>query len=51
MKDITGGDFRHPKRVWEDFEIKNRDSYHDLNVQSNKVLPIDVFMNFQDMCL
>ena len=22
MEDITGGDFRHVKRVWEDFEIK-----------------------------
>ena len=28
MKDITDADYRHAKRVWEDFEIKNFGKYH-----------------------
>ena len=29
MKDFTDADYRHAKRVWEDFEIKNVGKYHD----------------------
>ena len=47
MKYFTRGDFRHAKTVWGEFEIKSRGNYHDLHVQSSKVLLVDVFMNFQ----
>ena len=32
MEDITDADYRHAKRVWKDFEIKNLGKYHDLYV-------------------
>ena len=32
MKYITDADYKHAKRVWEDFEIKNLREYHDLFV-------------------
>ena len=33
------------------FEIKNLGEYHDLYVQSGRLLLADVFENFQNMCL
>ena len=46
MEGITKGDFRHPKRVSDYFEIKNIGDYHNLFIQSNKILLVDVFVNF-----
>ena len=39
------------KKVWEAFEIKNVDDYHDLYVQCDTFLLADVFENFRNMCL
>ena len=41
----------HIKGVCKDFEIKKLGEYHDLYVQSNTLLLVDVFENFQNMCL
>ena len=41
----------HTKGVCKDFEIKKLGEYHDLYVQSNTLLLVDVFENFQNMCL
>ena len=49
MKDITGIDYAHTKRVCKDFEIKNLGEYHDLYVQSNTLLSADIFENFRNM--
>ena len=46
MKNIIYVDHRHVKRVWKDFEIKSRDKYHDLHVQSNKPLVANVSEHF-----
>ena len=35
MEDITDADYRHPKRVCKEFEIKHLGKYHDLYVQSD----------------
>ena len=51
MEDITDADYMHRKRVCKDFEIKNVGEYHDLYVQSNKLLLADVFENLRNMCL
>ena len=32
IEDITDADYKHKKRVWEDFSIKNLGEYHDLYV-------------------
>ena len=51
MEDITDVDYAHTKRHCKDFETKNLGEYHDLYVQTNKLLLADVFENFRNMCL
>ena len=46
MEGITNADYKHPKWVWEDVEIKNLGEYYDLHVQSNTLLLTDVFESF-----
>ena len=48
---ISNEDYEHSQKVWEVFEINNRDEYHDLYVQSDTLLVADVFENFRNMCL
>ena len=50
-EDITDDDYTYAKRVCKDFEIKNLGEYHDLYVQSNRLLLADVFENSRNMCL
>ena len=50
MEDITAADYSHVKRVCKYFEIKNLEEYYDLYVQSGKLLLVDVFENFRNMC-
>ena len=42
-EDITDADYTHAKRVCKDFEIKNLGEYHDLYVQSDTLILVDVF--------
>ena len=49
MEDITDKDYLHSKRVCKYFKIRNVGDYHDLHVQSDKLLLADVFENFQSM--
>ena len=39
------------KSVCKDFETENLGEYHDLYVQSNTLLLVDVFKTFRNMCL
>ena len=48
---ITNADYMHAKRFYKDFEIKNLRKYHDLYVQSDTLLLVDVFENFRNMCI
>ena len=50
MEDITDPDYKHAKKVSEDFKIKDLGDYHDLHVQSDTLLPADVFENFRNKC-
>ena len=50
MKDVTDADYVHAKRVCKYFEVKNLWEYHDLHVQRDTLLLVDVFENFQNMC-
>ena len=38
MKDITDTDYSHAKRDFKDFGIKNLREYHDLHVQSDRLM-------------
>ena len=51
LENITDKDYEHVKKVWEAFEIKNLEEYHDLHVQCDTFLLADVFKNFRNMCL
>ena len=51
MEQITGIDYRHAKKVFDKFCIKDLGKYHDLYVQSDTLLLADVFENFRDMCI
>ena len=51
MEDITGAHYKHGKRVSKDFKMKNLRDYHDLYLESDTTLLVDVFENFRDMCL
>ena len=51
MDDITDAHYVHAKRVCKDFETKNLGEYHDLYVQNNTLLLVDVLENFRNTCL
>ena len=43
MENITGAVYRHTERVLKYFKNKNLAHYHDLYVQSDTLLLVDVF--------
>ena len=49
MEGVTDVDYAHAKRVCKDFETKNLGEYHELYVQSDTLLLIDVFENSRNM--
>ena len=49
MEDITDAGYVYAKRVCKNFEIKNLGEYHDLYVQNDTLLLVDVFENFRNM--
>ena len=51
MQDITYTDYKYTKKVWEDFESKNLVDHHDLYVQSDRFLQVDIFVNFRNKCI
>ena len=51
MEDITDVDHRNAKRVFKSLNNKNLGDYHDLYVQSDTLLLVDVFENFRNMCV
>ena len=51
MEDISDIDYRHANNVFKVFRLENLGDYHDLYVQSDTLLLVDVFNNFRDMCL
>ena len=50
IESITNVDYRHAKRVYKKFNIKNLGENHDLYVQSDTLLLADVFKNFRNLC-
>ena len=51
LQGISDKDYAHAQKIWNVFEIKNRDEYHDWYVQSDTLLLSDVFENFRNKCL
>ena len=51
MENIDDIDYRHGNNVFKRFKLKNLGEYHDLYVQSDTLLLVDVFENFRKTCL
>ena len=51
MENIRDMDYRHANKIFKEFKLKNLDDYHDLYVQSNTLLLVDVFENFRNKCI
>ena len=45
---ISGKDYLHAQKVWEEFGIRNLAEYHDLYVQTDTLLLADVYEKFRD---
>ena len=50
MESITDINYRHVKNVFNKFSNNNLGDYHDLYVQSDTLLLVDVFTNFRKVC-
>ena len=48
---INDEDYEHAREVWETFEMKNLEDYHNLYNQVDILLLADVFENFRNICI
>ena len=51
MANISETDYRHANNVFKTFKLYNLGDHHDLYVQSDTLLPADVFENFKKACI
>ena len=51
MSNISKDDYQHAQKVWKEFGIHNLGDYHDLYLQTNVILPANIFEAFRDTCL
>ena len=51
MYNVSKDDYQHAQKVWKEFGIRNLGDYHNLYLQTNIILPVNVFEAFRDTCL
>ena len=50
-EDISDDNYEHDQKVWETFEMKNQEDYHNLYNRVDVLLLADVFENSRDICI
>ena len=50
-KDISGKDYEHTLKTWNEFEMKGMGEYHNLYLKTDVLFIADVFEEFRNMCL
>ena len=50
-ENISDENYAHAGKVWETFEMKNLEDYHDFYNRVDVLLLTDVFENFRDICI
>ena len=48
---ISDENYTHVKKVWETFEMKNLEDYHNLYNRVDVLLLADVYENFREICI
>ena len=51
IENITDVDYRHANKVFKEFKLKHLGEYHDLYVQSDKLLLANILENVRNMCI
>ena len=50
LQGINDKDYLDTQKVWDVFEIRNLGEYHDLYVQTDTLLLLDVYKKLRDKC-
>ena len=51
MSGINNEDYQHARNVWDKFKLKNMGDYHDLYLETDVILLVNIFESFGKVCI